>query len=94
MALRFIADNSAEDIVAALPDAYVSGDRKTYARAVDNARAIFTRDGRFIPADLQTLLAVLRKFNKDVAAARIDLSKTYTKAFVERASVAAPAAQP
>jgi NitT/TauT family transport system substrate-binding protein len=94
MALRFIADNSAEDIVAALPDAYVSGDRKTYARAVDNARAIFTRDGRFIPADLQTPLAVLREFNKDVAAARIDLSKTYTNAFVERAGAAAPAAQP
>ncbi len=38
MALKFIADNSAEDIVAALPDSYVSGDRATYARAVENAR--------------------------------------------------------
>lgn len=94
MALRFIADNTAEDIVAALPDAYISGDRKTYARAVENARAIFTKDGYFIPADLETPLAVLREFNKDVAGTDIDLSKTYTNAFVERASAAASAAQP
>jgi len=94
MALKFIADNSAEDIVAALPDSYVSGDRATYARAVENARAIFTRDGHFTPADLETPLKVLREFNTDVAKANIDLSRTYTNAFVERANAAAPAAQP
>ncbi|MBH1838639.1 ABC transporter substrate-binding protein [Stenotrophomonas maltophilia] len=94
MALKFIADNSAEEIVAALPDSYVSGDRATYARAVENARAIFTRDGHFTPADLETPLKVLREFNTDVAKANIDLSRTYTNAFVERANAAAPAAQP
>lgn len=95
MALRFIAENSAEDIVAALPDAYVSGDRKTYARAVENARAIFTKDGHFVPADLETPLAVLREFNKDVAGTEIDLSKTYTNTFVDRASASTSApAQP
>ncbi|MBA0360209.1 ABC transporter substrate-binding protein [Stenotrophomonas maltophilia] len=94
MALKFIADSSAEDIVAALPDSYLSGDRATYARAVENARAIFTRDGRFTPADLETPLKVLREFNTDVASANIDLSRTYTNAFVERANAAAPATQP
>lgn len=94
MALRFIADHSAEEIVAALPDAYVSGDRSTYAHAVDNARAIFTRDGRFIPADLETPLKVLREFNKDVAGTDIDLSKTYTNTFVERAAASPAAARP
>jgi len=94
MALRFIAEHSAEEIVAALPDAYVSGDRATYARAVENARAIFTRDGRFDAADLETPLTVLREFNQGVARADIDLSKTYTNAFVDRASGAAKAAQP
>jgi len=94
MALRFIADHSAEEIVAALPDAYVSGDRTTYAHAVENARAIFTTDGHFVPADLETPLKVLREFNKDVAGMDIDLSRTYTNAFVERASASSPAAQP
>ncbi|GAB3049037.1 ABC transporter substrate-binding protein [Stenotrophomonas tumulicola] len=94
MALRFIADNSAEDIVAVLPDAYVSGDRKTYAHAVENARAIFTTDGHFTPADLETPLKVLREFNKDVANTDIDLSRTFTNTFVERASAASTPAQP
>jgi len=94
LALRFIADHSAEEIVAALPDSYVSGDRATYARAVENARAIFTTDGHFTPADLETPLKVLREFNKDVANTNIDLSKTYTNTFVERAAASSPAAQP
>lgn len=94
LALRFIADHSAEEIVAALPDSYVSGDRATYARAVENARAIFTTDGHFTPADLETPLKVLREFNKDVANTKIDLSKTYTNTFVERAAASSPAAQP
>ncbi|UNK43920.1 ABC transporter substrate-binding protein [Luteimonas sp. S4-F44] len=84
-ALAFIADHSAEEIVAALPDKYVSGDREIYAKAVEAARAIFTRDGRFNPEDLRTPLMVLREFNTDVANADIDLEKTYTNAFVDRA---------
>ncbi|MBB3344411.1 ABC transporter substrate-binding protein [Luteimonas sp. RC10] len=84
-ALAFIADHSAEEIVAALPDKYVSGDREIYAKAVEAARAIFTRDGRFNPEDLRTPLTVLREFNADVANADIDLEKTYTNAFVDRA---------
>lgn len=88
-ALAFIADHSAEEIVAALPDRYVSGDREIYAQAVEAARAIFTRDGRFEPADLETPLMVLREFNADIASAEIDLGKTYTNAFVDRASAGA-----
>ena len=84
-ALRFIADTPAEQIVAALPDHYVSGDRATYARAVERAKAIFSRDGRFVPADLETPLKVLTAFDPGVAATKIDLSTTYTNAFVERA---------
>ena len=84
-ALAFIAENSAEDIVAALPDSYVSGDRATYAKAVENARAIFTRDGRFVAEDLKTPLEVLSEFNQGVADADIDLTKTYTNVFVDRA---------
>lgn len=91
MALEFIADHTAAEIVAALPDKYVSGDRETYAKAVEQARAIFTRDGRFEPKDLETPLIVLREFNTDVANADIDLEKTYTNAFVDR--VAADAKQ-
>ncbi len=85
-ALAFIAENGADAIVDALPDSYVSGDRATYAKAVEAARGIFSADGRFVAADMATPLAVLGEFNPDVAAASIDLSRTYTDRFIEPAS--------
>nr|WP_295378103.1 ABC transporter substrate-binding protein [Pseudoxanthomonas sp.] len=85
-ALKFIAENGAEAIVAALPDSYVSGDRAVYAKAVESARGIFSVDGRFTETDMATPLAVLAEFNPDIAAARVDLAKTYTNRFVDRAS--------
>jgi NitT/TauT family transport system substrate-binding protein len=85
-ALKFIAESSADAIVAALPDSYVSGDRATYAKAVEAARSIFSVDGRFTEADMATPLAVLSEFNPDVAAAKVDLARTYTNRFVEQDS--------
>jgi len=85
-ALKFIAESSADAIVAALPDSYVSGDRATYAKAVEAARAIFSVDGRFNEADMATPLAVLSEFNADVAATKVDLARTYTNRFVEQGS--------
>lgn len=87
-ALRFIERTPPEQIVAALPDRYVSGDRAAYAQAVARAKAIFSRDGRFVAADLQTPLAVLREFDRSVAGAEIDLDKTYTNRFVDDALAA------
>lgn len=91
-ALKFIQDNSAEAIVAALPAEFISGDKATYIRAVERAKAIFSTDGRFDVQDVQTPLRVLAAFNREVVADRIDLPRTYTNTFVERA--AAPAGQP
>jgi len=84
-ALKFIADSSAEDIVAALPDKYVSGDRSIYVKAVENAKPMFSVDGRFVPADLETPLRVLRLINAEVADKDIDLQRTYTNRFVDEA---------
>lgn len=84
-ALQFIADSSPADIVAALPDKYVSGDRVTYVKAVANAKSMFSEDGRFIVEDLYTPLRVLRSINPDVAAKQIDMERTYTNRFVEDA---------
>ncbi|OQP86762.1 hypothetical protein BTR14_10025 [Rhizobium rhizosphaerae] len=82
-ALHWMKAHSAEEIVARLPDDFVSGDKKTYIKAVDNAKAIFSEDGKFVPADLETPLAVLKSFNDSVAKATIDLNTTYTNKFVE-----------
>ncbi|MGY5775245.1 ABC transporter substrate-binding protein [Rhizobium sp. LEGMi135b] len=84
-ALHWMKEHSAEEIVEQLPSDFVSGDKQTYIKAVKNAKAIFSEDGRFEPADLETPLAVLRSFNESVSKASIDLNTTYTNKFVEAA---------
>ncbi|WP_198598201.1 ABC transporter substrate-binding protein [Mangrovicella endophytica] len=84
-ALHWMRDHSAEEIVEKLPSDFVTGDKATYVKAVENAKAIFSQDGMFNTTDLETPLKVLKTFNEDVAKADIDLSKTYTNTFVEAA---------
>lgn len=83
-ALAWMNTHSAEEIVEKLPKEFISGDRDTYVKAVQNAKPIFSVDGKFSETDTQTPLAVLKSFNEKVAAASIDLSKTYTNAFVDK----------
>ncbi|WP_086995797.1 ABC transporter substrate-binding protein [Rhizobium sullae] len=83
-ALAWMNAHSAEEIVEKLPKEFISGDRDTYVKAVQNAKPIFSVDGKFSETDTQTPLAVLKSFNEKVAAATIDLSKTYTNAFVDK----------
>lgn len=83
-ALVWMNSHSAEEIVDKLPKEFISGDRETYIKAVENAKAIFSKDGRIDEADIKTPLAVLKSFNEKVAAAEIDLTKTYTNAFVDK----------
>lgn len=84
-ALEWMNTHSAEEIVEKLPKEFISGDRETYIKAVQNAKAIFSTDGRFNEEDIKTPLVVLKSFNKKVAATDIDLSKTYTNSFVGKA---------
>lgn len=83
-ALRFIQESSAEEIVAVLPESYITSDRETYVKAVASAKRIFSADGRFNREDLETPLRVLRKIAPNVAAMQIDLERTYTNRFVDR----------
>ncbi|RWO03602.1 MAG: transporter substrate-binding domain-containing protein [Mesorhizobium sp.] len=84
-ALEWMDSHSAEEIVEKLPKEFISGDRETYIRAVENAKAIFSKYGLISEENVKTPLAVLKSFNEKVAAAEIDLSKTYTNDFVGKA---------
>jgi len=88
-ALEWMNTHSAEEIVEKLPKEFISGDRETYIKAVQNAKAIFSTDGKFDEEDTETPLVVLKSFNKKVGATEIDLSKTYTNSFVDKAAHAA-----
>lgn len=88
-ALKWMNNHSAEEIVEKLPKEFISGDRDTYVKAVERAKAIFSQDGLFNEEDVKTPLEVLKSFNDRVAATEIDLSKTYTNEFVGKSTAAA-----
>jgi NitT/TauT family transport system substrate-binding protein len=46
---------------------------------------MYSPDGRFARAGAETALTVLKAFDESVAKASIDLSATYTDAFVAKA---------
>lgn len=87
MVLKFIVDNSVEDIVVVLLDSYVFGDCVIYVCVVENVCVIFIWDGYFMFVDLEILLKVLCEFNMDVVKVDIDLFWIYINVFVECVNV-------
>ena len=84
-ALKWIAAHSPEDIAKAMPEDYALGNREVYVRAIAASKAMYSPDGRFVPGAVETAHQVLRVFDPAVAGASVDLSKTYTGSFVEKA---------
>src|SRR6266511_1307520 len=84
-ALKWMSIHSAEDIVKAVPEEYALGNRDVYVRALAASQAMYSPDGRFVPGAVDTAYQVLKVFDPSVAAATVELSKSYTGAFVERA---------
>jgi NitT/TauT family transport system substrate-binding protein len=83
--LRWIASHSAEDIAKIMPPEYAMGNMKTYVEAITASKPMYSPDGHFLPRAAQTAYDVLKQFNPPVAAAKIDLSATYTDDFVTKA---------
>lgn len=84
--LHWMRNHSPEEIFARIPSDYVVGDKDSYIKAIANSKPLFSSDGRFVPADLETPLNVLRAFSDKVEKARIDLGKTYTNRFADQAN--------
>jgi len=84
-ALQWMQGKSAEEIVAIMPKAYYQNDPELYTDIVRNSLGMFSENGLFPPEGPQTAYKVLTMFDKDLASAKVDLDKTYTNAFVERA---------
>lgn len=87
-ALKWMSVRSAEEIGAVLPEEYVLGNRDVYVRALAASQAMYSPDGRFVPGAVETAYQVLKTFDPSVAGATVDLSKTYTATFVEKALAA------
>src|ERR1041385_7990226 len=87
-ALKWIAGHSADDIAKLMPEEYALGNRPVYVKALSLSKPMYSPDGRFVPGAVETAYQVLKVFDPSVAGATVDLSKTYTNAFVEKALAA------
>ncbi len=83
--LAWIHSHSPEEIMAKMPDEIVGADKSLYLAALKNTLPMFSETGRMDPKGAQAVLAVFSQSSPDVAKANIDLSKTYTNQFVDKA---------
>ena len=84
--MKFIATHSADQIAEYVPPAFFVGDRALYVSALAAGKEMFTADGRMPDGGPQTVLAVLSNIKPNVRDKAIDLSKTYTTEFVDKAN--------
>ncbi len=86
MALQYIATHSAEQIADVMPPDYYGGDKAAYVKALAAGKGMFTSNGVMPTDGPATVLSVLSGFDPGVKGKTIDLSKTYTTAFVKPAT--------
>lgn len=87
---RWLAKAGPSDIVKAVPESYLLGDRALYLASFAKVRDAFSPDGIIPDAGPKTALRVLASFNKEIDPAKVDLSKTYTNDFARRADARYP----
>ncbi|MFB6672832.1 ABC transporter substrate-binding protein [Streptomyces sp. NPDC056390] len=84
--LKWMSTHSADEIAAKMPADYSQGDKKLYAEAIKDTLPMFTTDGVMPKNGPETVESVLKAFNPNIKNAKVDLSKTYTTEFVDKAA--------
>ncbi|HVY56944.1 MAG TPA: ABC transporter substrate-binding protein [Xanthobacteraceae bacterium] len=84
--LKWIHSHSPEEIMAKMPENYVGTDKALYLAALKNTIPMYSLNGRMDPKGAQAVLAVFSQSVPEIAKANIDLSKTYTNSYVEKAN--------
>jgi sulfonate transport system substrate-binding protein len=84
--MHFIHTHTADEITAHIPADFYVGDRDMYVNALAVGKAMFTADGRMPNDGPENVLAVLSRIKSRVRDKPIELSATYTTAFVDTAN--------
>ncbi len=84
--LKWIHSHTPEEIMAKMPADIVGPDKALYLAALKNTIPMYSQTGRMDPKGAQAVLTVFSQSVPEVAAAKIDLSKTYTNKFVDQAA--------
>jgi NitT/TauT family transport system substrate-binding protein len=84
-ALIWMQEASPQQILAAVPEEYLLGNKAMYLFAFNNVRPAYSKDGYFSEAGARTTLKALASFNPAVKPESINLAETYTNEFVKQA---------
>ena len=83
--LKYIRAHSAKEITEKLPADYYAGNKSMYIDALEASKLMFTADGVMPENGPQTVLNVLKEFDKAVQGKTINLANTFTTEFVKAA---------
>ncbi|MBE0474560.1 ABC transporter substrate-binding protein [Rhodoferax sp.] len=89
-ALKWIQTAGAADIIKAVPEGYLLGDRAVYIDAFLAAKGSLSRDGMIPDKGAQTAFNALASVNAKLGAAKLDLKAVYTNDFVKKANAKYP----
>src|SRR6202790_61056 len=83
--LAWIHSHSPEDVMANMPPETVGKNKELYLAALKNTIPMYSETGKMDPKGADAVLAVFSEGSPEVAKANIDVTKTYTNKFVDRA---------
>ncbi len=78
------------DIIKAVPESYLLGDRAVYIDAFLAAKGALSADGMFPDKGADTAFRALASIDPEIAAAKFDLGAVYTNDFVKKANAKYP----
>lgn len=84
--LKWIHSHSAEEIMAKMPPEMVGKDKALYLQALKNTMPMYSEDGMMDPKGAEAVLSVFEGGDPEVAAAHVDVTKTYTNEFAKKAN--------
>ncbi|HEX7127431.1 MAG TPA: ABC transporter substrate-binding protein [Thermodesulfobacteriota bacterium] len=84
--LRWIHSHTPEEIMAKMPKEFVGEDPALYLSALKNTIPMYSKTGLMDPKGARAVLDVFSQSSPEVAQANIDVTRTYTNEFVEKAA--------
>jgi NitT/TauT family transport system substrate-binding protein len=83
--LSWIHAHTAEEIMEKMPPEVVGKNKELYLAALKNTIPMYSKTGQMDPKGADAVLAVFSVGSPEVAKANVDVSKTYTNKYVDRA---------
>lgn len=83
---KWIQAAGVADIIKAVPESFLMGDRAVYIDAFLAAKGALSPDGLFPEKGAQTALRALASVDAKIAAAKLDLTAVFTNAFAKKAN--------